>query len=176
METYYTTEEKFLQAVDELSFGETPKALQLLNALLEAEPAYARTYYQLGVIYYYHLMDYKAAGYYLGKCTEMEPSFAPVYADYLKLLVFLNMEKKAKSVAESAINIPGVCPGLVYQLLGLLHEKKHDYTNAFIYYQKSVLNSTDNSEIDKVNADISRVKLKMDGNKKYKYHFDGGEL
>jgi tetratricopeptide (TPR) repeat protein len=176
METYYTTEEKFLQAVDELSFGETPKALQLLNALLEAEPAYARTYYQLGVIYYYHLMDYKAAGYYLGKCTELDPSFAPVYADYLKLLVFLNMEKKAKSVAEAAIHIPGVCPGVVYQSLGLLHEKKHDYASSLVYYQKSALNTTDNSEIEKINSDINRVKQKMEAHKKYKYHFDGSDI
>ncbi|MDB5119090.1 MAG: hypothetical protein JWN56_308 [Sphingobacteriales bacterium] len=175
METYYTTEEKFLQAVDELSFGETPKALQLLNALLEAEPAYARTYYQLGVIYYYHLMDYKAAGYYLGKCTELEPLFPTVYADYIKLLVFLDMEKKAKSVAEAALHVPGVCSGVVYQLLGLLHEKKHDWNNALMYYQKSLLNSTDNLEVDKINTDISRVKLKMERNKLYKYHFNGGE-
>jgi tetratricopeptide (TPR) repeat protein len=172
METYYTTEEKFLQAVDELSFGETPKALQLLNALLDAEPTYARTYYQLGVIYYYHLMDYKSAGYFLGKCTEIEPLFPNVYVDYIKLLVFLNMEKKATSVAEAALLVPGVCSGTVYQLLGLMFEKKQEWKNALIYYNKSLLTFTSTAEIEKVNEDVERVKQKETATAVYKYHFN----
>ncbi|WP_432327344.1 hypothetical protein ACRQ5D_28220 [Mucilaginibacter sp. P25] len=38
MDNYYSIEEKYLRAVDELSFGETPKGLNILNQIITDEP------------------------------------------------------------------------------------------------------------------------------------------
>ena len=108
MDTYYTIEEKYLQAVDELTYGENPKALKLLNEIISNDPLYARAHYQLGKIYYYEIKDYQAAGYHFETCVSLEPSFPDVYYPYMHLVVFLNMEKKVNDVAVKALTTPGV--------------------------------------------------------------------
>ena len=88
MDIYLTIEEKYLQALDELWYGEPPKALQLLNEIIANDPLYARAHYQLGKIYYYEISDYLAAGYHFKTCAELEPQFPDVYFHYLRLLLF----------------------------------------------------------------------------------------
>ncbi len=63
MDTYYNIEEKYLLAVEELKYGETPKSLQLLNEVIANDPLHARAHFQLGKIYYYDLNDYNTAGF-----------------------------------------------------------------------------------------------------------------
>lgn len=94
MDIYLTIEEKYLHAIDELSYGHRPKALQLLNEIITDDPFYARAHYQLGKLYYYEINDYQSAGYHFKTCAELEPLFPDVYYHYLSLLVFLNMEKQ----------------------------------------------------------------------------------
>src|ERR1700744_4934667 len=110
MDTYHTIEEKYLQAIDELNYGDSPKALQILNEIVAHDPTYARAHYQLGLIHYYNIEDYNAAGYHLKTCTELEPNFPDVYYHYLKLIVFLNKSKLVASVAAQASKTPGVYP------------------------------------------------------------------
>ena len=85
MNTYYTIEEKYLKAVEEVNFGSTPNGLQLLREIIENDPLYARAHYQLGKIYYYELDDYQTAGYHFKTCMELEPSFPDNYFHYLDL-------------------------------------------------------------------------------------------
>jgi hypothetical protein len=40
MDTYYTIEEKYLQAVNEAVYGETPKGLQLFKEIINSDPFY----------------------------------------------------------------------------------------------------------------------------------------
>lgn len=49
MDTYYTIDEKYLQAVEEYQYGESPKSLQLLNEIIAADPLYARAYFSWGL-------------------------------------------------------------------------------------------------------------------------------
>jgi hypothetical protein len=48
MDTYYTIEEKYLQAVDELAYGENSKALSLLNDIITNDPLYAKGAFSVG--------------------------------------------------------------------------------------------------------------------------------
>src|SRR5579872_2838619 len=116
MDIFLTIEEKYLQAMDELWFGETPKGLQLLNEIIAEEPFYAKAHYQLGRLYYYNIKDYQAAGYHFKTCTELAPDFPDVYYHYLHLLVFLNMRKAVQSVKEKALVVPGVNTASIYNL------------------------------------------------------------
>ncbi|MGZ3752088.1 MAG: tetratricopeptide repeat protein [Mucilaginibacter sp.] len=169
MDIYLTIEEKYLQAVDELSYGENPKALQLLNAIITDEPFYARAHYQLGKLYYYEVNDYQAAGYHFKTCVELEPSFADVYYHYLHLLVFLNMERQVHSVIEKALMTPGVCAACIYDLKGLFAEKNKDWENALVAYQKGFLEATCKTERDDIEQSIERVRAKKRQSKKYNY-------
>jgi len=169
MDIYLTIEEKYLQALDELWYGETPKALQLLNEIIANDPLYARAHYQLGKIYYYEISDYQAAGYHFKSCAELEPQFPDVYYHYLRLLVFLNMEKQFRLVSEKALFVPGVNYASVYNLIGLFAEKKREWADAIEAYRNALLDATCKDEKDNIQESIERVKEKKRQLKKYNY-------
>ena len=161
MNTYYTIEEKYLQAVDKIGIGKTPKALQLLNDIVNNDPLYARAHYQLGKIYYYDLEDYQTAGYHFKTCMELEPSFPGNYYHYLHLVVFLNMQKQVKLVAEKALATPGVDYADVHDLLGLSAEKNKRWEEALIAYNEALDEATYKKEREKLEESIERIKEKM---------------
>lgn len=170
MDTYFTIEEKYLQAVDELSYGETPKGLRLLNEIINADPAYARAHYQLGKIYFYDIKDYQAAGYHFQTCAELEPSFPDVYMPYLELLVFLNMERKVNDIASRALTVAGVKTAAVYKQLGLLCEKQKNWNEALQAYRDAFMEVTNKEEKHEIEDNISRVRQKMQRSASYQYH------
>jgi len=170
MDTYYTIEEKYLQAVDELSFGETPKGLNLLNEIISNDPLYARAHYQLGIIYYYEIKDYQTAGYHFKTCMELEPSFPDNYTHYLDLLVFLNMEKQVGTISVKALNTPGADAAGIYDLLGLFYEKNKQWTKALEAYQKAFMEVTENQEKTDIEQSLKRVRSKMQQTQAYTYH------
>ncbi|HEY9003181.1 MAG TPA: hypothetical protein VIM89_17620 [Mucilaginibacter sp.] len=169
MDIYLTIEEKYLQALDELWYGEPSKALQLLNEIIVNDPLYARAHYQLGKLYYDKIGDYQSAGYHFKICAELEPKFPDVYYHYLRLLVFLNMEKQFKLVSEKALQIPGVNYASVYNLIGLFAEKKREWAEAIEAYRNALLETTCKDEKDDIQESIERVKEKKRQVKKYNY-------
>ena len=169
MGIYLTIEERYLKALDKLSYGRNPKALQLLNAIVAEDPFYARAHYQLGKLYYYEMNDYQAAGYHFKTCTELEPSFPDVYFHYLHLLVFLNMERHVVLVKDKALLVPGVCAACIYDLEGLFAEKKKDWPKAAEAYRHALMEATCKYEKDNIEQSIERVKTKKRLTKKYNY-------
>jgi len=170
MDTYYTIEEKYLQAVDEINYGENPKGLKLLNEIISNDPLHARAHYQLGKIFYYEIKDYQAAGYHFKTCAELEPSFPDVYYHYLHLIVFLNMDKKVNEVAVKALTIPGVSAAAIHNLLGLFAEKKKSWTVAINEYQSAFIEVIDKKHQEDIEISIERVKQKMQHNNNYRYY------
>lgn len=173
MDTYYTIEEKYLQAVDELTYGETPKALNLLNELITNDPLYARAHFQIGKIYYYDLKDYQTAGYHFKTCMEIDPLFSENYSHYLSLVVFLKMDKQVKHVATAALDTPGVNPSSIYELLGLYAEKNKDWNKALKAYRDAYMEATTKEQLESTEESIDRVKLKMRQGIVYQYTLTG---
>ncbi|WP_040625593.1 tetratricopeptide repeat protein [Mucilaginibacter paludis] len=169
MDTYYTIEEKYLQAVEEMNYGEAPKSLKLLNEILDNDPLYVRAHYQMGKLYYYDLQDYKAAGYHFKLCAELDPSFPDVYFHYIKLLVFLNMELLVNKVSVTALTVPGVYASSIYNQMALCAENNSRWVQALGYYNSALLKVTDKQRQDEIEESISRVKFKMERNKGYTY-------
>lgn len=169
MDTYYTIEEKYLQAVEELNYGETPKSLRLLNDIIQTEPLYARAHYQLGLIYYYNVGDYQTAGYHLKLCAELEPMFPDVYLPYLELLIFLNMENLAASVSKKALHVPGVDHSGIYEQLGLMAEKNNNWAVATEMYRKALLASSSKKQVSAMEENIERIALKIRSTQVYAY-------
>lgn len=170
MNTYYTLEEKYLQAVDKYSYGKTTKALRLLTEIIANEPLYARAHYQLGKIYYYEMEDYQTAGYHFKICMEVEPSFPDVYYHYLQLVVFLNMEKLANTIAAKALTVPGVNLASVYKFSGLIAEKNKHWAKAIEAYQRAFIEVTDKKQIESIEESLTRVRSKIQRSKIYLYN------
>ncbi|RYU92283.1 hypothetical protein EWM62_02270 [Mucilaginibacter terrigena] len=173
MDTYYTIEEKYLQAVEELSYGETPKALNLLNELIANDPLYARAHFQIGKIYYYDLKDYQTAGYHFKTCMEIDPLFPDNYFDYLSLVVFLKMDKQVKMVATTALATPGVNAASIYELLGIYAEKNKNWNKALAAYRNAYMETTTKEQLESTEESIDRVKLKMRQGIVYQYTLTG---
>ena len=170
MDTYYTIEEKYLQALDKLSYGKTTKGLKLLNEIISNDPLYARAHHQLGIIYYYEIKDYQTAGYHFKTCLELEPAFPDNYIHYLDLLVFLNMEKLVHSVSAKALNTTGVDTAGIYELLGLFYEKNKQWANAMTNYHKAFMDVTHNKDKADIEQSLKRVRSKMEHTLAYTYH------
>jgi tetratricopeptide (TPR) repeat protein len=169
MNTYYTIEEKYLQAIDKISYGKTPKALKLLNEIISNDPLYARAHHQLGMIYYYEIKDYQTAGYHFKTCMELEPTFPDNYTHYLDLLVFLNMEKLVNAISTKALNTQGIDTAGIYDLLGLFYEKNKQWAKALEAYQKAFMEVTDNKEKADIELSLQRVRSKLKQTLAYTY-------
>ncbi|MGN6637645.1 MAG: tetratricopeptide repeat protein [Mucilaginibacter sp.] len=169
MDIYLTIEEKYLKAIDKISYGKSPKALQLLNDIIAADPSYGRAHYQLGKLYYYDMNDYQAAGYHFKTCVELEPTFPNVYEDYLRLLVFLCMDRQVQLISEKALTVPGVNRSYIHYLTGLHAEKKRDWNAALTAYNEAFLSATNKHDKDTADESIARIKAKYSPSVKYKY-------
>ena len=173
MDTYYTIEEKYLQAKEELAYGETPKALNLLNELITNDPLYGRAHFQLGKIYYYDLKDYQTAGYHFKTCMEIDPLFSDNYFHYLSLVVYLKMDKQVNAIATAALNTPGVQSSSIYELLGLYAEKNKQWDKALDAYRKAYMEATTKDQLESTEESIARVKLKIRQSIAYQYTLSG---
>jgi tetratricopeptide (TPR) repeat protein len=169
MDIYLTIEEKYLQAVYELNYGEYPRALQLLNEITDADPLYSRAHYQLGRLYYYEVKDYRAAGYHFKTCAGLEPTFPDVYKDYLHLLVFLDMGRQVQLIKEQALKVPGVNVSCIHYLGGLHAEKNREWATALPSYQQALLAATCKRDKHNAEAGIERVNAKSRLSGKYYY-------
>lgn len=169
METYYTTDEKYMQAIEEYWYGESAKALQMLNQIIANDATYARAHHFLGKINFENVKDYQTAGYHFKTCMELEPSFPDNYIKYLELVVFLQMDKQVKLVAAAALKVAGVNRATIHQQLGLHAEKSRSFGEALKAYNNAFMEATDKEEMEEIEESIKRVKSKMQSVLKYQY-------
>lgn len=169
MDILYTADEKYLQAIEELSYGELPKALHYFNALIEADPTYARAYYQLGCFYQYRFKNYRSAGYYYKECILLDADFPDVYAEYLTILITLKMHKLVQQVAETALHVPGVDKARIYELLGLYAEESQNFELAKTHYKAAELNTACQTERESFQKHLTRISDKQSTSKNVIY-------
>jgi tetratricopeptide (TPR) repeat protein len=150
MDTYYTIEEKYLQAVEEVCYGESPKALNLLNTIIENDPFYARAHYQIGKLYYYELKDYKTAGYHFKTCIALESLFPDVYFHFLQLVVFMNMEIEVEQLILKALQVPGIDKASILELQALFFEKNKKWAKALETYHLAFFEATNKNQLENI--------------------------
>ncbi|GAA4333640.1 hypothetical protein GCM10023149_40530 [Mucilaginibacter gynuensis] len=169
MDTFYSVDEKYLQAVDELAYGERPMGLRLLTEIINNDPTYAKAHYQLGKIYYYEVHDYQTAGYHFKTCIDLEPTFPNAYYHYMRLLVFLNMKTQVIKVKEKALTVPGVSAASIYKVSGLFQEKNKNWAAALADYRTAFMEVTDKQQKIDIEEAIERVKSKIQQKQAYTY-------
>lgn len=171
MDTFYTADEKYLQAIEELNYGELPKALNLFNAILSIDPEYARAYHHLGCLYQDHFKNYQTAGYYFKKCIDLDPAFPDAYFHYLRLLVVLKMHQPICNVSEKALLVPGVCKADIYEILGNYAEERQDFDEAKAHYHNAVLATANQTEHSNLQEHIKRISAKQEAKKTMIYAY-----
>lgn len=171
MDILYTIEEKYLEALEELDYGEPQKALHLFNNIIQTDPEYARAYFHLGDIYYYRFKNYQTAGYYYKKCIELEPEFPDVYLNYLRLLATLEMPKLAEQISAKALQTKGVCKCCIYQQMGNYAEQEKRWDDANELYKLALLNSTGVEDKSTLHDNLQRLKDKKSLTQKVIYNF-----
>jgi Tfp pilus assembly protein PilF len=173
MDILYTTEEKYLQAMEELNYGETSKALHLLREIIAEDENYARAYYSIGIIYHYYFKDFQAAGYYYKNSLTLDTQFPDIYEDYLKLLVSLKLHKTINQVAEIAIKTAGVNLSAIYETLGVYEEQRLDFILAKQYYEKAALIAVVDKQHNELQDHLRRVSTKIKAKQKLVYAYEG---
>lgn len=173
MDILYTVDEKYLQAIEELYYGELPKALQLFNEIVNTDPDYARAYYQLGHCYYYQFKNYQTAGFYFKKCIELDATFPDVYEHHLKLLITLKMHKSVQQLAEKALVVPGVCKASIYESLGLYAEENQNFDLAREQYRLAAMVTSSQADHTLYEEHLTRVAKKLKANDRIHYTFQG---
>jgi len=171
MDILYTVEEKYLKAMEEINFGELPKALHILNEIISTDPDYARAYYQLGSLFQYQFKNFQSAGYYYKKCMELEPEFPDVYEHYLKLLVTLKMHKLIQPIAKQALLIPGVCKAHIYESLGMYGEEQQKFAEAKEQYKQAALTTSCQIEHTLFQGHLSRIQVKQNADRNMIYTY-----
>jgi tetratricopeptide (TPR) repeat protein len=171
MDILYNVDERYLQAVEELMYGDLPKALHYFSAIIDTDPDHARAHYHVGCCYYYHFKDYQTAGYYFKKCIELEPGFPDVYSVYLKLLITLKIHKAIYPTADKALLIPGVNEAEIFETLGNYAEKNQDLVKAKEHYQKAAAATTDQNHHRGIKDHIIRVADKQNAKRKVVYAY-----
>ncbi|GAB2688935.1 hypothetical protein GCM10027037_09460 [Mucilaginibacter koreensis] len=171
MDILYQADEKYLQAVEELTYGELPKALHLFNNLIDTEPDHARAHYQLGSLYHYQFKNYQTAGYHYKTCITVEPQFPDVYVHYLNLLITLKMYKSIYPTANNALRTPGVCESDIYIVLGNYEEIQHNWKEAQQHYLKAGSSTAESSQYNIAQDHLKRLASKQDGLRRMKYTY-----
>jgi predicted Zn-dependent protease len=169
MDIFYTVDEKYLQAVEEYRYGESPKCLQLLNEIMAAEPGYARAWYLAGQIYHQYLNDYQQAGYCFKTCNELDPLFPDVYGPYIKLLAFLDMDKHLNTVKQCALQTPGVDHATIWNMLGQYAERHLNLTEARNCYEKAYARATITKQMEEIESSLERIAVKQARKAAYQY-------
>ncbi|WP_345952507.1 hypothetical protein [Mucilaginibacter sp. PAMB04168] len=157
MDIFYTIDEKYLQAVEEYKYGESPKSLQLLNEIIAADPTYARAFFHLGLIYYYELKDYQQAGYCFKTCNDLDDRFPDLYEHYIRLLAFLNLERALETIKIKALNIPGVDYTVIWEIAGKHAEKNKQFCLARSCYQEAILTAVTTKRVEDLEESIQRL-------------------
>jgi tetratricopeptide (TPR) repeat protein len=173
MDILYTVDEKYLQAVEELHYGELPKALHFFNEIINTDPDYARAYYQLGSCYYYQFKNYQTAGFYFKKCIELDVAFPEVYEHHLKLLITLKMHKSVQQLAEKALGVPGVCKATIYESLGLYAEENQNLDLAREQYKLAAMATSCQTDHTLYEEHLKRIKNKLKANNRILYTYKG---
>lgn len=173
MDILYTVDEKYLQAIEELTYGEIPRALHLLREIINQDESYARAYYSIGVIQHYHLKDFSAAGYYYKTCLSLDTKFPDVYADYLKLLISLQLHKTIQQVVQVAFETPGVDLASIYEMLGAYEEQRLNFLLAKQHYEKAASIAIIDQQHNELQGHLRRVNTKIKAKQKMVYAYEG---
>ncbi len=162
MRPQFLNEELFIEAdalIKENSLGE---AVNTLERILADDPSFGKAYNHLGFIYETKFQDYiKAEEFYI-LSLKHQPNYVSAYYNYAYLLSILKRYDDLKRLLDTALTIPGINQGTIYNELGIMNESLCKYDLAIENYENAIRNYFDNNMLETAINSIERCKKKID--------------
>lgn len=169
MDIYYTIEEKYLKAIQDLGEGDIPKAKLSLEQILEDEPGFGKAHYYLACIYFDKLVNYPLALQHIELALKFDPQFPEAHQYYLGMLLDLDCHSQLLEQSQKALKAVGVCKSCVYRIVALSYEKRKQWDLALDNFRQAYLHSINKYEIAHIEECAERVKAKKKSEKKWVY-------
>ena len=163
----YNTEQQFLEAREELEYGEISKAKNLFEELIQDDPQYGRAYNYLGWIYHKYFSDYDRAWELYEFAIRFAPKFPISYLNHAQLLYEMEKFEELNYLLDRAIKVPGVTKSIILKYYGKLYEHNDNYELAIEYYEKGMKASTEEEDLMLFEESISRCSSKLNAGKRW---------
>lgn len=169
MNMYYTIDEKYLEALEKLDYGNIPEAKILLEGILESEPGYGKAHFHLACIYYEYLAEYPLAIRHMELALTFAPDFPDVYHRYTWILYELGCQAKLWEVSQKALKVKGICVACVYLTLANSYEKSGNWAKALQYYKEAYLSALEDRDLQRAKGGLRRVEEKRNSLQQWCY-------
>ncbi|HEU4718041.1 MAG TPA: hypothetical protein VFU15_09415 [Bacteroidia bacterium] len=169
MDIYYSTEDKYIRAVQKLDYGYAAKAKRLLSEILEEEPDNGRAHYQLARIAWWKLRDAEMTRRHLYYAKRFAPGFTPAWYFLVNVLLETRAHEQLLAVAAEAITVPGISHSWVYFLCALSHEQQLQLGEATRFAEKALQHSICEDESGEVKLALARIRRKREAAKPFLY-------
>ena len=154
-------ENLFFEADQLIDDNKIVEAKEILIDLLSEYPDYGRAHNHLGWLYSVKFNNYPKAKNHLELAIKFSPDYQAVYANYVYLLLEMNLYNEILDFGNKIINEKVADPATIYNKMAQAFELKGELMNAFKYYKLSIKGAINNQFLDELYASINRVKSKM---------------
>jgi tetratricopeptide (TPR) repeat protein len=126
----------FLAAVQAEEAGERPRAIQLYEQIIAADPTYAAAFINLGTIYF-HLRQYGRAEELYRRATEVDPDYVLAFFDLGNVLDELDRPEESIAAYEQAVALSPRYGDAHYNL-ALAYERRSDLRHALRHWHSYI--------------------------------------
>jgi len=158
MERYDWADESWMKADWLFERGRYVEGKQVLEDILDEEPAYGRAHAYLGWYYYYLMADFERAEVHLHYAVRFAPSYPAGYFHYHRVLMALKRYKQLLEMLNEAEKAPGIDIEWVYECRGKAYEALGKNGKAIEAYKAAALESENTQQAKRYEGFIERVK------------------
>ena len=155
------------KALDAYPF-DLEETMEALNYALSYNDKDAHALYLMGRVYAEQLQDYETAKHYYAEALAQRMEMHQVYPHYVRVLLWNEDFEGAQKLLNYAFTVKGADKATLQLLQAQLFEGRGQFKEATVAYKKARATGLNNSFIDFVNGELSRVKKKMKPEKKKK--------
>lgn len=147
---------------------ELEETLEALHYALSYNDKDAQALCLMGRVYAEQLKDYDTAKQYFAEAVAQHMEMPDTYPIYIQTLLWNGDYSEAEKLIAFALTVKSIDKALIQLLNGILLEKRSDYKGAIKMFKAANKTATNNSFINYVDQEISRVKKKINPKKKKK--------
>lgn len=161
MGNYKNIEARFLDADERIEMGDFREAKQMLEDIVQEEPAYGRAHNHLGWIFMVKLSDFAKAERHLKLAMRYAPDFAAAFRNYAHLLFLTNRFEQLDQHVERCASIAGIDFDTVLRFQALSLEQRGQLSQARAILRQALQVSVDEDTVEALKRDTTRLRKKM---------------
>ncbi len=154
-----------LKAIDAYPY-DLEETVENLNYALSYESNNAYALFLMGKLQAEKIGDYETAKLYFAEALASKMDFQKVYPKYIQTLLWNDDLDEAQKLIDFALTVKGIDKGAIWDKQGQLFEIKEKYKAAIKAYKIAKTFGYNDSFINYINDEISRIKSKLKPKKK----------